>query len=319
MIYFISIIICYISLLALQIVIFINALRTKSIKSWKALFILEVSSIFSIIFGIFNLASIVISIFAFCIFILFLLISIIVRIIQNKKIKNAVNIDSSKFLKKSFMILIIILSILLIVNICIIEYNELVEKQSIENSHLIVRVAFTGWENMFHSDYEYYAIGDNYANKVDTEKVNNYFNEDFESFDIYENTDNIYYFVQLKYSPEYKYPFQDNKEYMNIPLSDKYRLFYDDWTNDGNVPTYKDKNVMRTVAMKLYDGNLDNWTSKSGNTLGLVSFMLIKSNKYENKYLVENNDTELYVFEDGNLTKIMNVPEDGHFDYYYFI
>ena len=96
----------------------------------------------------------------------------------------------------------------------------------------------------------------------------------------------------------------------------QYRVVYSKWTRESGDPDTGDLTVMRRMAEVLHDGDPEDWVWESSVARGLTSFLLIR---HEDHYLLQHEDARLLAVEaDGTQTVLMDVPEGGHFDYYFF-
>lgn len=184
-----------------------------------------------------------------------------------------------------------------------------------QNADYIVRVAFWGLENMFHAPYEYYAVCLGRPCKVSERMVKERFGEETEQRSIYEDEDTSYWFAELEYAEDGNYYFNNGEPYIEPSFGEPYRLFYSSWTSRSGEPDSADLRTMLQAAEKLYDGELSNWESKQGDTLGLVSFMLIRNGDTR---LIEDNRVLMVASPSGDMKKVMDVPSGGQFDYYFF-
>lgn len=184
-----------------------------------------------------------------------------------------------------------------------------------KNADYIVRVAFRGLENMFHAPYEYDAVCLGRPRKVTERIVKERFGEEIEKRSIYGDEDTSYWFVELEYAEDGEYYFNNEKSYLETSFGGQYRLFYSNWTSRSGEPDGVDLKIMLQAAEYLYDEDLSHWESKQGDTLGLISFMLIRNGDTR---LIENNKALLEASSGGDMKKVMDVPPGGQFDYYFF-
>lgn len=322
---------------SVEILLFVKSLKTKNTKYWKILILVEFLSIISIIllillspvifankeFGLQTLELLHYNYIAIIMYIVFAIISgIILSIIYFKK--RLAIVRGILGFKKAFIYFVAVFVILLMVVLGqqkLYKHNVENLKEESNTSYLLMRFAYRGIENLFHDEYEYYLIKNNKTCFVFTSnQISYYFNQNLNDLSIYEDKNTNYYFVDLRYSPDGNFGIKNNDQYINVSIGDKYKLFYSNWTNNSITLSKNDKNVMKKIVEQLHDGYIENYTSNGGkgSSKTLVSFMLIKNNKFD-YYIVEKDDKELFVFKNDKLTKLIDIPNNGDFDYFYFI
>ena len=180
-------------------------------------------------------------------------------------------------------------------------------------AHCVTRVSFTGLDNLLHTPYEYYALDGKQAVKVSRRLIQLTHGEALER-DIYADTDTSYWFVELEYAADGR-SFTDSNA-LSSTYGPKYRIVYNNWTRNSSSPETEDLTVMRQAIEALHDGDPENWVWEGGGARGLTNFLLIR---HEDHYLLQHEDAQLLALAaDGTQTVLMDVPEGGRFDYYFF-
>ncbi len=177
----------------------------------------------------------------------------------------------------------------------------------------VVRVSFTGLENMFHAPYEYYALGDRGAVRVPVFLAKAILGADAEERSIYDDTGTAYWVAGLQYGRDES--LSDGMTYLDTSFGPGYWLTYDSWTSNTPAPGEEDIALMLRAARAFHSGDLKKWTWKGGGATGLTDFMIIRSG---DRYLLEENGRLLRPLEDGGFRSIMDCPERGHFDCWFF-
>jgi len=265
------------------------------------------------------------SIVSITIYLLMLLVSLIFKFIEKQKLKKAKQINKTKtVLKKDlffpFAIIFVITIICTLIDFTIYKVGDQLKmnnlKKTLDNSYLIVRISYTGLENLFHDKYEYYLVkNDNTISKYTSEQIEKAFNKDLDILNIYSDTETSYYFTELKYSSDGDFG-KINKDFINSLHGNNYRLFYSKQTKHSENLSENDKIIMQNIASIIHNGDIKNYTSKSGNVFGLTYFTMVK-NKNINLYLIEWKN-ELYLYKNNELIKIMKELDNGELDFYYF-
>ena len=181
------------------------------------------------------------------------------------------------------------------------------------SAHCVTRVSFTGLNNLLHTPYEYYALDEDGAVKVPRHLISLLHGEATER-NIYTDTDTSYWFVELEYAADGR-SFTDSNA-LSSTYGPKYRIVYNNWTRNSSSPETEDLTVMRQAIEALHDGDPENWVWEGGGARGLTNFLLIR---HEDHYLLQHEDAQLLALAaDGTQTVLMDVPEGGRFDYYFF-
>ena len=327
----------YLLFFIVEILLFVKSLKTKNTKYWKILILGEFLSIITIIalmllsqeifsnkeFGLQTLELLHYNYIAITMHTIFTIISsIILSSIYFKKRSTIVR--GALLTKKALIYFIVAFTTLLVVvsgQQKLYKLNAEKLKEGSNNYYFLIRLAYRGIENMFHNEYKYYLIKPNMTYFVFTSnQISHYFNKNLNDLSIYEDKNTNYYFVDLSYSPDGNFGIKNNGQFINVSFGDGYKLFYSNWTNSSTTLSKNDKNVMKKIAEQLHNGDVENYTSIGGygSSRTLVSFMLIKNNKF-NYYIVERENKELYIFKNDKVTKLIDIPNNSDFDYFYFI
>jgi len=181
------------------------------------------------------------------------------------------------------------------------------------SAHCVARVSFTGLNSLFHSPYEYYALDRNSAVQVPRFMIDLLHREALER-EIFSDTNTSYWFVELEYAPDGQS--FTTSDALSSAFGPKYRVVYNDWTQNSGNPDTDDLAVMRQAADTLHSGDPEDWVWEGDGARGLTSFILIR---HEDHYLLQHEDTQLLsVSDDGAFRPMMDVPEGGTFDYFFF-
>lgn len=174
-------------------------------------------------------------------------------------------------------------------------------------ANCVVRVSFTGLDNMFHIPYEYYALDDRGAVRVPGFLAKAVLGADIEERSSSDDTETAYWFATLRYTEDELT--LDRMSHLSTSFGPGYWLVYRNWTNNTPAPEEEDLALMLRAAESFYDGQGDGATA-------LTSFMVMRNG---NQYLLEERDRRLLLpLKDGGFREIMDCPEGGYFDYYFF-
>ncbi len=178
----------------------------------------------------------------------------------------------------------------------------------------VTRVSFTGLDNLFHIPYEYYALNERGAVRIPGFLAKAALGADAEERTIYDDTETSYWFATLQYGKDVLT--SDSWPHLDTSFGSGYWLIYDNWTRSTPAPGEDDIALMLRAAESLHDGDLENWVWQGGGATGLTSFMVIRNG---DQYLLMENDKRLLLpLEDGSFRKMMDRPEGGHFDCWFF-
>ncbi len=178
----------------------------------------------------------------------------------------------------------------------------------------VVRVSFTGLENLFHTPYTCYALDGRGAVRVPDFLAGAVLGTDVEAGSIYDDTDTAYWFAQLQYGKDELTAGQ--KPYLETPFGPDYWLTYDSWTSRTPPPGEEDLALMRRAAEALHDGDLEKWRWKGGGAVGLTSFLVVRHGDV--RLLVQDDRRLLRAEADGSFQLLMDCPEGGQFDCWFF-
>ena len=190
-----------------------------------------------------------------------------------------------------------------------------------KNADYIVRISFTGVENLFHDRYEYYSINGNKATNVSQYMKKFVDKEKLESIDIYKDEETKYLFLEVDYTPQddengyYNTRAVNNKylsDWIDTKLGNQYRVMIDNWTNSTGAPDADNIAAANLAIQELGNHDIDEYYRT--HEIGNISFLLIHN---KDRYLIEFYDT-LYEIKGNSLIEIMECPERGNFDYWYF-
>ncbi len=178
----------------------------------------------------------------------------------------------------------------------------------------VTRVSFTGLDNMFHIPYEYYALNECGAVRIPGFLAKAALGAEAEERTIYDDTETAYWFATLQYGKDELT--SDSEPHLDTSFGPGYWLVYDNWTCSTPAPREEDIAFMLRAAESLHNGDLENWVWQGGGATGLTSFMVIRNG--EQYLLIENDRRLLLPLEDGSFRKMMDCPEGGHFDCWFF-
>ena len=190
---------------------------------------------------------------------------------------------------------------------------------------VVIRYSFTGLENMFHAPYEYYAVAGPFHAKVSKAMVETWYPDCDMEKSIYDDEENQYYFVQLQYSRDGRPKYDEDT--ISLPYDREYVLTYNKWVRKSKDMSEKAQQTALQAIEQLYDFDKgfskdqeDPWIWNSGNYYGLESFILITHGDAEDRCVLNTSaEDAIYTFDDGHLVKIMKVPNEGSWDYAYFV
>ena len=184
-----------------------------------------------------------------------------------------------------------------------------------DESDIIVRVSFTGIENMFHIPYEYYAVSDKYRSlKIPNFATKYAVGVDAEEKSIYDDRNTSYWFVTFQYGVDKIVA--ESGTFLETSFGSDYWIIYNKWTKNSKEPTEEEIALMQNLVKTLHNGDLENWIWQGGGAIGLTSFMMIAN---QGRYLFVVNDEKLLMLgSDGVFHNVMTCPDKGRFDYYFF-
>lgn len=184
----------------------------------------------------------------------------------------------------------------------------------------IVRVSYTGFNALFREPYAYYAVcGDNAVcispwvlEQIAPEAI---------SRSVYNDVSSTQWFAHLYYA--HRVPYFQAKEFLDrndpwLPtkFGENYRVYYDHWHGAERLPDEREQQVLVGAAETLHSGDINDWSSAGGPARGLTWYILVSNGE---KQLLQLKEEALYLpMEDGTFRHIMDCPEGGQFDYFWF-
>lgn len=129
-----------------------------------------------------------------------------------------------------------------------------------------------------------------------------------------EEEETNYWFVLLEYYSYGDYYFHRKKaKSMETALGEQYRVLYSSSGREA-VPTEGELNMMIQVEEALYDKYPPKEIGIETDSFDLLSFLLIRR---EEDYLIRDDKGKclLRISKEGDLVKVMKLPERGELDY----
>lgn len=195
---------------------------------------------------------------------------------------------------------------------------------SLQNADMVVRVGYTGLDNLFHERYGYYAVTGSRHVKVAPVLVQRLHPEwDLEE-SVYDDEEKNYYFVQLQYCPDGEPQFQT--ETIDIGQDREYVVTYREWTRKSEAMEEGVKDLAVQVIMQNYDFSVPyepddenvNWIWSGGGDYGLDSFMLVTEKGVTDRgILYSDYSNRVRCIRDGEVYDLMDVPEKGQVEFIY--
>jgi len=186
----------------------------------------------------------------------------------------------------------------------------------------VVRVSFTGLNNIFHIPFEYYAVRGGDAARVPG-WVMLFAGSDAITGSKYDDEVTTQWFVELIYMPRVE--LFDSGEFLGrhyswLPtdFSESHRVYYHRWAGPKRNPDDETLAVMRQAAQTLHSGSRNTWSSMVNATgeRTLTWFIFVSNG---DSLLVQHREGGLYLpMEDGTFQLLMECPQGGQFDYYWF-
>lgn len=178
----------------------------------------------------------------------------------------------------------------------------------------VARVSFTGFENMFHIPYEYYAVTKHYSIRVPEAMVKLAFGNAPVQQYFEDDEDTACWLVSLDYAEDSNLFVEG--DYVETSFGEGYRLYYQAWNTWRNrEPGAEDLLLMQQIIETLHSGDLNDWISQWGGVTGLTNFILFRNG---DQYLLKTDDLYIPFDKDGEHRKILKFPEGGDYDYFYF-
>ena len=185
----------------------------------------------------------------------------------------------------------------------------------------VIRVHYTGFSQMFHAEYAYYAVCGNFVFGV-SEDVAQELAPEAVSGSPYGDMSSTQWFTHLNYAPYLSY-FESkefvyrNHSWLPTEFGEQYRVYYDHRHGAERAPDEKEQQAMVHAAQTLHHGSIDDWTMFDGIGRQLTWYILVSNGE---QMLLQLEEEALYrVMEDGTLVKLMGAPPGGgQFEYFWF-
>lgn len=186
----------------------------------------------------------------------------------------------------------------------------------------VVRVSYTGFNGILHEPYEYYAVSGNDAVKV-SEWVLQMAAPEAISGNKYKDQKTTQWITELIYMPrvdafESKEFLQRNNPWLPTDFGENYRVYYHRWGGAERMPDEAEQALMVRAAETLHSGDIEDWSSM-GAALGErgLTWFIVASNGEQ--VMLQHREERLYrIRDDGSLEAVMDCPQGGQFDYYWF-
>lgn len=218
-------------------------------------------------------------------------------------------------MKKWLPGLAVVLILLLIVGVCIGSYYV-----PVMTADCIVRVSYTGFAQLYHEPYAYYAVRGTDAVRV-APWVLEQIAPEVISGSKYGDVASTQWFAHLYYAPYLSY-FQSEQflerdnPWMPTDFGENYRVYYDHWHGAERMPEEQEQKVLLDAAQTLHSGDINDWSSTNGIDRGLTWYILVSNG---DQMLLQLKEEQLYrPMVDGSFELVMDCPESGQFDYYWF-
>ena len=185
----------------------------------------------------------------------------------------------------------------------------------------VVRVTYTGFNAILRIPVEYYAVRGGDAVRVpilmallaEPEAV---------SGSKYEDEVTSQWFVELIYMPRvemfdgHKF-LSRNDPWIPTEFGEKYRIYYENWGGPKIDAGSDVQAVMQRAAHHFHDGDINKMSSfGSTGERGLTWFIIVSDGE---RILVQHQKEALYLpMADGSFQLLMECPQGGQFDYFWF-
>lgn len=188
-------------------------------------------------------------------------------------------------------------------------------------SDCVVRVSFTGLNNIFHVPFEYYAIRGDDAVRIPGWLVL-LMNPEAAAGSKYDDQETTQWFAQMIYMPRAEM-FEESiyvglgYPWIDTDFSTAHRIYYHRWSGPSRVPDEQALAVMRRAFHDFHDGDPSDDVSLTTATgeKTLLSLMFVT----DGSKLVVQRGRKLYLpMEDGSFLEVMECDKYGQFDYYWF-
>ena len=184
----------------------------------------------------------------------------------------------------------------------------------------IVRISYTGFAGLFHERYAYYAICGDHAVRVAPWVLEQLAPEAI-SGSKYKDMETTQWFTRLMYVYdvshfESKDFLQRNHPWLPTDFGERYRVYYHRWAGEERMPDAVQQAVLVHAAEKLHSGDIEDYSMMGGLDRGLTWYILVSNGE---KLLLQHKEETLYrPLEDGTFQLLMECPQDGQFDYFWF-
>ena len=138
----------------------------------------------------------------------------------------------------------------------------------------------------------------------------------------YEDAVTTLWFTQLIYMPRTEMYEGEKFLYKNYPwlqtdFGEQYRVYYQNWGGPKIDAGSDVQAVMQQAAQHFHDGDINKMSSfGSTGERGLTWFIVVSNGE---RILVQHQEDALYLpVEDGTFRLLMECPDGGQFDYYWF-
>lgn len=186
----------------------------------------------------------------------------------------------------------------------------------------VVRVSFTGLNNLFHVPFEYYVVRDGNSMQI-PHLLAAFAAPEVVDGDQYEDEETAWWYAELIYMPR-KEMFDESiyvglqYPWIDTDFSASHRIYYHRWSGAKRMPDDVQEAVMRQATHYFHDGDKSDYVSLKPATgeKTLASFMFISNG---DRLLIQRGGKQLYQpTSDGAFQLLMECPQGGQFDYYWF-
>lgn len=185
----------------------------------------------------------------------------------------------------------------------------------------VVRVSFTGLNNIFHIPFEYYAVRDTDTVRVPYIVAVLAAPEAVTSSE-YEDEETAWWYGEMIFMPR-KEMFDESiyvglqYPWIDTDFSESHRIYYHRWSGAKRMPDDGQAAVMRQAFHYFHDGDSSDYVSLKPATgeKTLASFMFVSNGE---NLLVEHGRKLYMPMDDGTFQLIMECGKTGRFDYYWF-
>lgn len=184
----------------------------------------------------------------------------------------------------------------------------------------IVRVSYTGFAQLIHPPYEYYAVCGTEAVPVSTWVLEQIAPEAISGSSFGDTAPtqwlaHLYYAHRASHFGANEF-LERNDPWLPTDFGETYRVYYHHWHGADRMPEETELQMLVDAAHSLHTGDINDWSSAGGPARGLTWYILVSDGE---RHLLQHKEEALYLpLEDGTFAHIMDCPEDGQFDYYWF-